>query len=87
MLDGRPQPRRTVAAGQVAVSATEQDPDLVRELVRFLRRHRPADDRLLRAHQDDGSGHCAVCTTGGQAGRLVWPCQLYTAAWKAAHGC
>ena len=66
------------------MSRAGQEPDLVGELVRFLLRHPPADDRLLRAHQDDGTGHCTICTAGAQTGRLVWPCQLYTAARTAA---
>jgi hypothetical protein len=39
---------------------------------------------LLREHRDDGHGHCAVCSTGGQAGRYVWPCNTAVAAHSAA---
>lgn len=35
-----------------------------------------AAERLLEDHVDDGTGRCAKCSTGGQAGRYIWPCQL-----------
>jgi hypothetical protein len=38
---------------------------------------------LLEQHTDDGSGHCAICSEGGQAGRYVYPCTLRTAAIRA----
>jgi hypothetical protein len=40
--------------------------------------------RLIRAHIDDGSGHCKVCAIGGQAGHLVWPCPIRLEADEAA---
>lgn len=36
--------------------------------------------RLLAQHADDGSGRCAVCSSGSQSGRLTWPCQIRMAA-------
>jgi hypothetical protein len=40
--------------------------------------------RLLTEHVDDGTGRCSVCSQGGQAGHVRWPCQLATAAQRAA---
>jgi hypothetical protein len=38
---------------------------------------------LIRRHRDDGTNHCRLCGPGAQAGRDVWPCQIYTAAERA----
>jgi hypothetical protein len=48
----------------------------------LLRGNRAA--RLLTEHVDDGTGHCSVCSQGGQVGHVRWPCQLATAAQRAA---
>lgn len=40
-------------------------------LIRFVRL-----DELRRLHLDDGTGHCATCSEGGQAGRSVSPCRI-----------
>ena len=40
-------------------------------------------ERLLAAHVDDGTGRCAVCSSGAQAGRYTWPCQLRMVAVRA----
>ena len=48
----------------------------------LLRGNRAA--RLLAEHVDDGTGHCSVCSQGGQVGHVRWPCQLATAAQRAA---
>jgi hypothetical protein len=39
--------------------------------------------KLLAEHVDDGSGRCAVCSAGGQTGRLQFPCSLALAARRA----
>jgi hypothetical protein len=41
-------------------------------------------EALLELHGDDGSGHCSVCSAGGQSGRFVWPCRTVAAARTAA---
>ena len=33
-------------------------------------------DRLLAEHVDDTTGHCRVCSAGGQSGRTTWPCSI-----------
>jgi hypothetical protein len=33
-------------------------------------------ERLLVEHRDDGTGRCASCRIGGQAGNQRWPCLL-----------
>ena len=54
---------------------------LARELRDFLSRYAVDGGReLLQAHCDDGTGHCRVCSAGGQTGRSTWPCQLYSVA-------
>lgn len=40
--------------------------------------------KLLAEHRDDGSGHCRVCTVGGQQGYQSWPCNIAAAAQRAA---
>ncbi|MGI5133115.1 hypothetical protein ACQEVB_40380 [Pseudonocardia sp. CA-107938] len=40
-------------------------------------------DRLLAQHRDDGTGHCATCQLGAQAGRHRWPCSIFAAATEA----
>ncbi|WP_232661910.1 hypothetical protein [Pseudonocardia sp. TRM90224] len=40
-------------------------------------------DRLLAAHVDDGTGRCALCSSGAQSGRYVWPCTLRSLALEA----
>ena len=35
---------------------------------------------LLKAHQDDGTGHCRSCPIGGQRGYQTWPCSSFCAA-------
>lgn len=42
-----------------------------------------AAQRLLAVHMEDGSGRCRVCSSGRQAGRYVWPCQLHLLATRA----
>ena len=49
-------------------------------LVEFILGHAGMAEVLLDQHRDDGTGHCRVCTTGGQAGRPVWPCTTFVAA-------
>jgi hypothetical protein len=39
--------------------------------------------KLLAEHQDDGRGHCRVCTLGGQRGHQSWPCNIATVAQRA----
>jgi hypothetical protein len=36
--------------------------------------------RLIAQHRDDGTGHCATCQLGAQAGRCCWPCSISAAA-------
>jgi hypothetical protein len=40
-------------------------------------------ERLLAVHAEDGSGRCAVCSSGRQTARYVWPCQLHLLATRA----
>jgi hypothetical protein len=40
--------------------------------------------RLIAEHTDDGTGHCRVCSAGGQSGRYVYPCAIRLAADEAA---
>jgi hypothetical protein len=35
---------------------------------------------VLARHVDDGTGHCCVCTAGGQTGRYRHPCVIQLAA-------
>ena len=49
-------------------------------LAEFVARQPGMASRLTSQHRDDGTGHCQQCTTGGQSGRHVWPCQLSLAA-------
>jgi hypothetical protein len=39
--------------------------------------------RLLRAHADDGTGRCRICSTGAQTGRFQWPCTIHKRARQA----
>ncbi|TQM01664.1 hypothetical protein FB558_8565 [Pseudonocardia kunmingensis] len=39
---------------------------------------------LLAQHIDDGSGHCRVCPSGPQAGRVAFPCRLRELAEEAS---
>ena len=39
--------------------------------------------RLLRAHADDGTGRCRICSTGAQTGRFQWPCTIHKRAHQA----
>lgn len=48
------------------------------ELAGLLAAHPSAIARLLAEHIDDGTEHCAVCSTGPQTGRVEWPCRLRT---------
>lgn len=48
----------------------------------FIRRHGVATV-LLAEHVDDGTGRCAVCSAGGQTGRVRWPCSIASAAVRA----
>ena len=38
---------------------------------------------LLAEHADDGTGHCRVCSGGGQSGRYRYPCAIRIAAEEA----
>jgi hypothetical protein len=49
-------------------------------LVVFIRFQPGMSEAMLVMHRDDGSGHCTVCTAGGQSGRFTWPCQTQMAA-------
>ena len=53
-------------------------------LVEFIMSQSGLANALLLQHWDDGTGHCKVCSAGGQAGRYVWPCQTAVAAETAA---
>jgi hypothetical protein len=42
-------------------------------------------ERLLDAHQDDGTGRCRACTTPGRGTpKTVWPCGIAAIAGIAA---
>jgi hypothetical protein len=50
----------------------------------FLFRGQPAAvEQLLAQHVDDGTGHCRVCTAGGQTGHYRHPCVIQLAAEEA----
>ena len=53
---------------------------IVNPLVTLIRSQPGMAERLLAVHDDDGSGRCRVCSTGGQAGRYRWPCAIRMAA-------
>lgn len=60
---------------------------MVSPLVEFIGREPGLAERLLSAHDDDGTGHCRMCTSGAQTGRHRFPCQIHgyaTAARDAA---
>jgi hypothetical protein len=61
----------------------QADPMASDPLQEFLFRGNRAA-RLLTEHVNDGTGRCSVCSQGGQAGHVRWPCQLATAARRAA---
>ena len=54
------------------------------QLVALIVAERGMAAALVLQHPDDGTGHCRQCTAGAQAGRHVWPCQIYLAAQQAA---
>jgi hypothetical protein len=56
------------------------------QLVAFIEGWPGLAEALTRRHADDGTGHCGQCTSGGQVGRHVWPCQIRLAAERAAPG-
>ena len=56
-------------------SIAEPDP-----LVVFVRSHPGMAETLLAQHRDDGTGHCTMCSDGGQRGRPIWPCTTAVAA-------
>lgn len=73
--------------GAAAERAAGRRAALARELGVFLNRYTVnGADKLLEAHRDDGTGHCRVCSAGGQTGRSTWPCQLYAAAHAVSRG-
>jgi hypothetical protein len=53
-------------------------------IVAFIAGEPGMAERLLAAHADDGTGHCRVCTQGGQTGRQKYPCRLREFAEQAA---
>lgn len=55
------------------------------QLVKFIAAEHGMADRLTRDHANDGINHCRTCTIGAQAGRLIWPCQIYLAARHASN--
>src|SRR5919108_5586627 len=56
----------------------------VNELVALILSEPGMADRLLAIHADDGTGHCRVCSGGGQSGRDVWPCTIHECARRAS---
>jgi hypothetical protein len=67
------------------VRAMETGSVIADPLVVFIRFQPGMSEAMLVVHRDDGSGHCTVCTAGGQSGRLTWPCQIRMAAAAAAN--
>jgi hypothetical protein len=53
-------------------------------IVAFIAGEPGMAERILAEHADDGTGHCRVCTDGGQTGRHVWPCTLRGLAEQAS---
>lgn len=59
------------------------DPELQRQLVKWIRTNRVVD-ALLWQHETDPSGHCRVCRSEGMlSGRMVGPCTTRLAAEEA----
>jgi hypothetical protein len=56
---------------------------LFTELTTLFRAQPAATARLLAQHVDDGTGHCRVCTAGGQTGHYTSPCVIQLAAEEA----
>jgi hypothetical protein len=82
--------------GDRAMSVVDRGEPQMRAKAPAAREHRlPADGlaillaaqpdmlaKLLAEHQDDGRGHCRVCTVG-QRGHQSWPCNIAAAAQHA----
>jgi len=73
-------PHSARASALVDPSCWPFDRRVFDHLVAFIAGQPGMADRILRAHVEDGSRHCRVCSTGAQAGRSVWPCTLRWAA-------
>jgi hypothetical protein len=71
---------------QVGVNAGAPTPTspLAAEFAALFRAQPAAIARMLAEHVDDGTGHCRVCTSGGQVGRSIWPCRLRSLAEQAS---
>jgi hypothetical protein len=56
-------------------------------LVVMLRADAKMRAKLLKEHAADSAGRCPKCLAGGNSsGRVMAPCSLYLAAYKAEHG-
>jgi hypothetical protein len=66
--------------GEQRVRAVETGSAIADALVVFIELQPGMSEAMLVMHCDDGSGHCTVCTAGGQSGHLTWPCQTQMAA-------
>jgi hypothetical protein len=53
------------------------------DLARLLAAHAGLPTQLLAVHRDDGTGHCRLCSGGGQTGRYTHPCTIRAAATAA----
>jgi hypothetical protein len=53
------------------------------QLITFIANQPGMADIIIRNHSDDGTGHCRLCSAGGQTGHYTWPCPTYHAAQAA----
>ena len=83
--DGPPFARLRLASPGRAEAGTAAIPSpLAAELAMLFRAQPGAIAQLIAEHTDDGTGHCRVCTSGGQVGRSIWPCRLRDLAEQAS---
>ena len=85
--DGLPPSRwRLTSPGRSEAGTAALPSPLAAELAMLFRAQPGAIAQLLAEHTDDGTGHCRVCTSGGQVGRSIWPCRLRDLAEQASKG-
>jgi hypothetical protein len=79
--DGSRADRR--GAGGKATASPAIEPEVTDPLVALIQAEPGMAQRLLRAHADDGTGRCRICSTGAQTGRFQWPCTIHKRALQA----
>jgi len=76
--------RRLASQGRTEAGIATLPSPLATELAMLFRAQPDAIAQLIAEHYDDGTGHCGVCTSGGQVGRSIWPCRLRDLAEQAS---